>query len=147
MRNETTAVRSMIDSAPGLAVPALPTGLRRAGAGLLDRIERQLEAERDQLGLWVPVALAGGIALWLMLPAPAPVPGGYDYARTAWFLGIGATGKALDRPTIEPGAAEGGFATWLADRRAGLSAHIEASVTGASAGGIAASFATGDQGA
>ena len=248
--------------------------IRRPGpsGGLLDAIERWLEAERDQLGLWVPVALGAGIALWLLLPdqtgwlaamavvagvallgvligverrigravsiaglaaligivaiwmradwvaspridrpmvvevsgtieaierlpardlvrltiatdkgllprrirlnvdeadlpptipggarisvrarlmppAPAAVPGGYDFARAAWFRGLGATGKALDPPKIDSSAIGGGVSTWLADRRARLSAHIEASVTGASAGGIAASFATGDQGA
>ena len=248
--------------------------IRRPGpsGSLLDAIERWLEAERDQLGLWVPVALGAGIALWLLLPdqtgwlaamavvagvallgvligverrigravsiaglaaligiaaiwmradwvaspridrpmvvevsgtieaierlpardlvrltiatdkgllprrirlnvdvadlpptvpggarisvrarlmppAPAAVPGGYDFARAAWFRGLGATGKALDPPKIDSSAIGGGVSTWLADRRARLSAHIEASVTGASAGGIAASFATGDQGA
>lgn len=263
---------SMLDRAPSVAAPPLPTGGRAAMARMLDRVERALEMERDQLGLWVPVMLAGGIALWLVLPdrlawlagmaalagvalagvatgverrigravlvtglaaligmvviwsradwvaapridrplvamvtgrietverlparelvrltiatdpallpprirlnvdqadlpalvpggahiavrarlmppAPPAVPGGYDYARTAWFLGIGAGGKALDPPKIDAGAGGGGFSTWLADRRARLSAHIEQRVTGASAGGIAASFATGDQGA
>ncbi|WP_340314489.1 ComEC/Rec2 family competence protein [Rhizorhabdus argentea] len=261
----------MLDRAPSIAALALRPRGRAAMAGVLDRIERALEAERDQLGLWVPVMVAAGIALWLVLPdrvawlaalaalagvalagcaigverrigravlvtglaaligmiiiwsradwvaasridrplvtmvagrietverlparelvrltiatdpgllpprirlnvdqadvpalvpggahiavrarlmppAPAAVPGGYDYARTAWFLGIGAGGKALDPPKIEARAG-GGFSTWLADRRARLSAHIEQRVTGASAGGIAASFATGDQGA
>ncbi len=92
-------------------------------------------------GAWIAVRAR------LLPPAPAAVPGGYDFARTAWFLGIGATGRALDRPAIDTSAVEGGFATWLADRRARLSAHIEASVTGASEGGIAAALVTGDQGA
>ncbi|ATE67045.1 ComEC/Rec2 family competence protein [Rhizorhabdus dicambivorans] len=82
----------------------------------------------------------------LLPPAPPAVPGAYDYARAAWFAGIGATGKALDRPRIAAGEA-GGFLLWLADARARLSQHIEARVAGASAGGIAASLATGDQGA
>jgi competence protein ComEC len=103
----------------------------------------------DQADLAGPVPGGARIAVRVRLlpPAPAPVPGGYDYARTAWFAGIGATGKALDPPTIDATHAGGGFSTWLADLRARLSAHIEAKVTGASAGGIAASFATGDQGA
>ncbi|WP_315759931.1 ComEC/Rec2 family competence protein [Sphingomonas sp. Y38-1Y] len=32
-------------------------------------IEAWLEAERDQLPLWLPVALGGGMAAWLILPA------------------------------------------------------------------------------
>ena len=34
------------------------------------RIEAWLEAERDQLALWVPVALGTGIAAWFGLPEP-----------------------------------------------------------------------------
>lgn len=31
-----------------------------------------------------------------LMPPPGPsLPGGYDFARTAWFTGIGATGRAL----------------------------------------------------
>ncbi|WP_082594859.1 ComEC/Rec2 family competence protein [Sphingomonas sp. Root710] len=269
----------MIDAgrAPSIAPAALQTGRWPGGPRLLAAIEHALESERDQLGLWLPVALAAGIGLWLVLPhriawlaamtalagmalagvaigtarrigravivialaalvgmiiiwsradwvaspridrpmvamvtgrietverlparemvrltiatdrdpagpvllpprvrvnvdqgyvpwmvpggariavrarllppAPAAVPGAYDFARAAWFQGIGATGKALDRPAIDASDAGGGFWTWLADRRARLSAHIEASVTGQSAGGIAAALATGDQGA
>ncbi|MFA5963051.1 MAG: ComEC/Rec2 family competence protein [Sphingomonas sp.] len=33
-----------------------------------DRLELWLEAERDQLPLWLPVALGAGIAAWLILP-------------------------------------------------------------------------------
>ncbi|MEQ1399762.1 hypothetical protein, partial [Salmonella enterica] len=33
-------------------------------------LEQWLEAERDQLALWVPVALGAGIALWFVLPDP-----------------------------------------------------------------------------
>ncbi|WP_082545354.1 MULTISPECIES: ComEC/Rec2 family competence protein [unclassified Sphingomonas] len=103
----------------------------------------------DQADLEGPVAAGGRIAVRarLMPPAPPAVPGAYDFARAAWFLGIGATGKALDPPRIEPAGGERGLLAWLADRRARLSEHIEARVTGASAGGIAASLATGDQGA
>ncbi|WP_240653025.1 ComEC/Rec2 family competence protein [Sphingomonas crocodyli] len=78
----------------------------------------------------------------LLPPAPPMVPGGYDFARVAWFDGIGATGKALDPPAIV--AAGGGSS--LADIRTRLTAHIEASIRGAGEGGIAASFVTGDQG-
>jgi competence protein ComEC len=34
------------------------------------RVEQWLEAERDQLALWVPVALGAGIAAWFGLPEP-----------------------------------------------------------------------------
>ncbi len=77
----------------------------------------------------------------LMPPAPPSVPGAYDFARAAWFDGLGATGKGFApvqvlRPSAAPGA----------DLRARLSAHIESRIAG-SAGGIASALATGDRGA
>ncbi|MDX3900176.1 MAG: ComEC/Rec2 family competence protein [Sphingobium sp.] len=93
----------------------------------------------------VPVGLGRGAVIRfrarLMPPAPAAVPGGYDFARRAYFQGIGATGRALApievmRPA--PGGAE--------SVRARLSAHIGTRLSGG-AGGIAAALATGDQGA
>ena len=41
---------------------------RQFGAGPRDAIERWLEAERDQLALWVPVAMGAGVAAWYALP-------------------------------------------------------------------------------
>ena len=40
----------------------------RRWRGLGDAIEVRLEAERERLALWLPVALGAGIALWLALP-------------------------------------------------------------------------------
>ncbi|WP_332818318.1 ComEC/Rec2 family competence protein [Sphingopyxis sp.] len=37
--------------------------------GLADAIEARLEAERERIGLWLPVALGAGIAAWFALPA------------------------------------------------------------------------------
>lgn len=109
----------------------------------------RLRLNVDDTDLAGPVAGGSRIAVRarLLPPAPPAVPGGYDFARAAWFQGLGATGKALDPPRITPTAGKGSLLTWLADVRARLSQHIEARVAGASAGGIAASLATGDQGA
>ena len=75
----------------------------------------------------------------LVGPPNASIPGGYDFSRTAWFIGLGATGKALGPVTrIGPATATPGF-------RERLSVHIREQVPG-SAGGIAAAFATGDRG-
>ena len=123
-------VRLTIQSDPGLLPPRIRINVDEA-----DMPDRVIGGARIS------------VRARLLPPAPAAVPGGYDYARTAWFLGIGATGKALDKPAIDASAVGGGFSTWLADRRARLTAHIEERVDGASAGGIAAAFATGDQGA
>jgi len=77
----------------------------------------------------------------LMPPAPPSVPGAYDFARVAWFGGLGATGKAFAPIRVAtPGEAPG------ADLRARLSRHIQGRIEG-SGGGIASALATGDQGA
>ena len=78
----------------------------------------------------------------LMPPAPPMLPGGHDFARTAWFQGIAATGKALGPVLVlEPGRPGAG----LAPLRAALSKHIAARLDG-SRGGIAAALASGDRG-
>lgn len=81
----------------------------------------------------------------LMPPASAAIPGGYSFARAAWFKGIGATGRALGKPVSIGPADRGGF--WAAvDRTRGwLTRHVQGRIGGAE-GGIAASLVTGDQG-
>lgn len=74
----------------------------------------------------------------LMPPPPPAVPGGYDFRRQAWFLGLGAVGKAIGPVTIDGGD----DAPSLRQR---LSAHIAAQLP-ARESGIAAALATGDQG-
>jgi competence protein ComEC len=99
----------------------------------------------------LPAGLAPGARLSLKArlvpPPPPPLPGAYDFARVAWFQGIGATGKALgDLTLVAPARDENGFFKWLAAKRAQLTQHIEARLSG-SAGGVAAAFVTGDVGA
>lgn len=76
----------------------------------------------------------------LIGPQAASVPGGYDFSRAAWFMGLGATGKSLG-----PVVRESGGPVHSQGFRDRLSAHIKTQVSG-SAGGIAAAFATGDRG-
>jgi len=79
----------------------------------------------------------------LVPPAPPMLPGGYDFARAAWFQGIAATGAALGEITVvRPAPAGGG----LEDVQRTLSAHVRAQLPG-SAGAIAAAYASGDRGA
>ncbi|MDY7814012.1 hypothetical protein U0E08_31885, partial [Burkholderia pseudomallei] len=93
----------------------------------------------------VPQGVARGAVVRLrarlMPPAGASVPGGYDFARAAWFSGLGATGKGFAPVTVvTPAEASGG------GLRAALSAHIQSRIPG-SGGGIASALATGDEGA
>lgn len=78
----------------------------------------------------------------LLAPAPPALPGGYDFARAAWFMGIGATGRALGEvELLSPGRPR-----LLDDLRRQLSDHIVRQLPGG-AGAIAATLATGDEGA
>ncbi len=76
----------------------------------------------------------------LMPPAPPSLPGGYDFARRAYFEGVGATGRVLPPVTVLRPATAG------PRLRARLFEHILERVPGQGAG-IAAALATGDQGA
>ncbi len=124
----------------------------------LDRTRLTLApiARRDlppRLRVNVEPALLAGIApgariairARLMPPGAAALPGSYDFARTAWFQGLGATGKALDAVRVVA-PAEAGGSDRLADWRARLTAHIRSRLSDAS-GGIAAALVTGDRGA
>lgn len=77
----------------------------------------------------------------LVPPPRAALPGGYDFARRAWFEQLGAVGSGLGKVERLSTALEqsGGI-------RARLSAHIQSKVDGGP-GAIAAAFATGDRGA
>ena len=76
----------------------------------------------------------------LVGPPHASLPGGYDFSRSAWFLRLGATGKAIGKTVILTKGDAG-----RASLRERLSTHVRAQIEG-SAGGIAAAFATGDRG-
>jgi competence protein ComEC len=92
----------------------------------------------------VPAGLGTGATIRLrarlMPPPPPAVPGAYDFARVAWFGGIGATGRGFAPvEVIARGAGGEGM-------RSRLTRHVQARVAG-SAGGIAAALVTGDTGA
>lgn len=74
----------------------------------------------------------------LMPPAPAALPGGYDFAQRAYFSGIGATGRALG-PIQRLNEGQGGQSG-----RNRLAAHISEQMPGGGTG-IAIALATGTQ--
>ena len=96
-----------------------------------------------QAGLFI-----GGTAR-LLPPPQAAWPGGYDFARDAYFKGIGAVGsfsgsvRRLD-PPVPPG-----WTLWLAaqvdEARNALTQRIALSIGGA-AGGVGAALVTGKRG-
>ncbi|HEY0413736.1 MAG TPA: ComEC/Rec2 family competence protein [Allosphingosinicella sp.] len=84
------------------------------------------------------------IRAWLMPPAPAAVPGAYDFSRAAWFQRIGGSGRVLDIEAV-PGPAPTGWSTGMAGLRQRLGDHIAARLGGGE-GAIAVALANGDQG-
>ena len=78
----------------------------------------------------------------LMPPAPPMLPGGYDFARAAWFEGYAATGSVQgSAEVVEPAKGE----PLLAPMQRRLSEHVRHQL-GGSPGAIAAAFASGDRG-
>lgn len=78
----------------------------------------------------------------LLPPAGPTLPGGYDFARRAWFQQIGATGTVLGNvQLVQKAGNEASFAT----QRAALTEHILTSMPEGT-GGIGAALVTGDQG-
>jgi competence protein ComEC len=108
------------------------------GTGLPPRIRVNLAAADAPAGVGTGATIR--LRARLMPPPDAAVPGAYDYARVAWFAGIGATGRGFAPVTmLTPPQEQAGL-------RARLGVHITARIAG-SAGGIAAALATGDTGA
>ncbi|MDO6413410.1 ComEC/Rec2 family competence protein [Sphingomonas sp. BIUV-7] len=112
--------------------------------GLPPQIRLSVDDDKAQAGLEPGASIS--VRARLVPPPAAAVPGAYDFARVAWFRRIGATGKALDPPTVTRAPAYGGFWRWLAAKRTALTRHIQDRLTG-STGGVAAAFVTGDTGA
>jgi competence protein ComEC len=93
-----------------------------------------------------PGQMITGRAQLFSLPTPV-VPGGYDYGRTLWFEGIGATGRIYGDVKLE-----GTDPSWLLQFRAGLEdmreaigARIRAVLPGERSG-VAEAMITGERG-
>ena len=125
-------VRLTLIPAPGA------TDTQGKTVALPPRVRVNLQEEDAPAGLGAGATVS--LRARLMPPPIAAVPGAYDYSRTAWFDGIGATGRGFAPVTV---AAGGRRESAL---RADLTGHITGVLPG-SAGGIAAALVTGDVGA
>lgn len=77
----------------------------------------------------------------LQPPPSMALPGSHDFARDAWFRGIGGVGRAIGPLTVTKVAPSGG----LDEARRRTDRHIRAALPGSS-GTIATALATSDQG-
>lgn len=104
------------------------------------RLRVSIKAEAAPSG----IARGARIALRARLvpPPPMALPGSYDFARAAWFQGIGAVGRSLGTVTVlEPRPATG-----IDAARNWLGRHVREKLPGP-AGTIASTLANGDQNA
>jgi competence protein ComEC len=80
-------------------------------------------------------------------PPSAPlVPGGFDFARHAWFQGIGAIGYAFGAPALIEPAADRRATASIAALRSTIAARVTGVLTG-DRGAVAAALLTGLRGA
>jgi competence protein ComEC len=103
---------------------------------------------RHDAGLLVPGARVAFKAVLMPPPAPA-APGDYDFARAAYFDGLGAVGYAYGEPELLAPAPRLGFwgqiDAFVEHLRWRMSARIHAVLPG-STGAIASAIITGDRG-
>jgi len=109
-------------------------------AGLPPRV--RVSTPQDE----APKGLAAGSVISLKArlapPPPMALPGTHDFARDAWFRGIGGVGRTVGEVRVTEAKAPTGLDRW----RKGLDSHIRTQLPGSS-GSIATALATGDQNA
>jgi competence protein ComEC len=132
---------------------------RPQGARIILRVTRidglpdAVKPERVRLTVRSAAGLAAGqhvAARARLLPPPQPArPGGYDFARDAYFRGIGAVGSALGPVRVAPAATPAPWRLRLEasvdEARNELTRRI-ASAVGGGAGAVAAALVTGKRG-
>ena len=123
-----------------LIAPVYIRGLR---SDLIPKRVRVTVKEDQVLGPGTPVRFIA-----LLNPPPSPAsPGAFDFARSAYFNGIGGAGLALKAPTGDHGSAAAALAParccWQSTMPAGNLTQRIIAVMGQPGGGIAAAMITG----
>ena len=158
----SAGLRSASLAAPVIERPRVATiqgyieeiDVRREGARFVLRVAASDELERLPYRVRLTTRRTPGfeagafveLKARLLPPSRAAEPGGYDFARDAWFARIGAVGNVLGRIEEARAPEQPGFAlaaTMAIDRaRNALAARVDSSV-GGDAGAIAAAMVTG----
>jgi competence protein ComEC len=132
---------------------------REEGKRLLLRVTDMKDVAEAERPMRVRVSVRNGNGLSpgrlitgtarLLPPPQAAWPGGYDFARDAYFKGIGAVGSLVGPVRQGDPASEPDWSLWLATRideaRNALTERIASSIGGA-AGGVGAALVTGKRG-
>ncbi|WP_238473894.1 ComEC/Rec2 family competence protein [Altericroceibacterium spongiae] len=114
---------------------------RDLGDGQASKIRVNVPLDKDDPALREGAVIRAQVRL--MPPAPPALPGGYDFARTAWFQRFVATGSVLGDVTVLKNSRKLSFFKGL---QRFISGHVRSRLEGAP-GHIAAAFASGDRGA
>lgn len=87
------------------------------------------------------------VARAILQPPPSPsLPGGYDFARKAWFEQIGAVGFTLGAVTVTETPTSSSWRVWLARLRLDMTMRITAGVGAQEGiGPVAAALMTGER--
>jgi len=109
-------------------------------SALPDRVRVSAKAETAPSGIAAGAKIR--VRARLAPPPPMALPGSHDFARDAWFRGLGAVGRTLGNVEVLVPAEPRGLDS-LRDR---LGQHIRGQLEGAP-GSIASALATGDQNA
>jgi competence protein ComEC len=132
---------------------------RTGDARLVVRVEELAQVTNAQMPARVRVTYRGVVQVQtgdrisarvrLMPPPEAAWPGGYDFAKSAWFRGIGSVGSILGelRPVdrfAPPGPGER-VQAWIDNRRVETTRRI-ARIFGGQSGAVAAALVTGKRG-
>jgi competence protein ComEC len=128
------------DEQPARGRVRLVLATREPETGRVIAVRLNLTAAQDRAELIEGATVR--VRARLMPPAPPMLPGGYDFARAAWFSGLAATGSVLGEPVI---VAKAQGTPLLAGLQRRLSSHVHSRLAGSPAG-IAAAFASGDRG-
>lgn len=119
----------------------LVLAMRDAESGAARKVRVNVPMDADVVGASEGAVIR--LRTRLMPPAPPMLPGGYDFARTAWFDGLAASGSLIGEiEVIQANDDRAG----LGPLQRSLAAHVRSNL-GGSPGTIAAAFASGDRGA
>lgn len=130
-----------IESQPALDRDRLLLAMRDPIRGVPIKVRLNVPGKRSAAGIGRGDLVA--FRARLMPPAPPMLPGAYNFARTAWFAGIAATGSVVGDVKVVREFSAGAWA--LSDIRQTLTDHIRVRI-GEERAGIAAAFVTGDRG-